>query len=327
MDEVISFPLLGDLTLNPPRSLNIFGFPIYYYGLIIAAGYILAALYAHRRRRDFGLSSDNILDLVLCIVIFGILGARLYYIIFNAKDYFSDGNWTEIFNIRNGGLAIYGGLIAGSASILVYCKRKKLGFLKTFDMLGIAVPIGQAVGRWGNFINREAYGTETNVPWKMGLTGADGVTRYVHPTFLYESLWNIIGVIALHIYSKKSKHRKDGEIIFLYTAWYGLGRFFIESLRTDSLYLGNMRISQIVAAVTFFAAIAALAAVKKRGKPALAEDTESLDALNETEVENAAEITNLSHDNAEENTEEFNEAAAEDNESSDDITVNPPEKE
>ncbi|MDR3310010.1 MAG: prolipoprotein diacylglyceryl transferase [Oscillospiraceae bacterium] len=264
----ISFPLLGGTPRDVPDSVSLFGFPIYFYGLFIALGYMLAALYVSRRRRGFGLTNENVLDILILVVAAGIVGARLYYVAFAWKDYFAGAGFAEIFNIRGGGLAIYGGLIGGFAALVIYAKVKKLSLPRTLDALGIAVPIGQAVGRWGNFVNREAFGGETTLPWRMGLHYASGAAQYVHPAFLYESLWNAAGALLLHIYSKRRKKRVDGVIFLMYAAWYGLGRFMIEGLRTDSLYLGSVRISQLVAAACFLGGSAAVLALLygKRGK-------------------------------------------------------------
>lgn len=246
----ILFPLFGEgFSINPPESISVFGFPIYFYGMIIAFGFALAGFYAYRRREFFGLSADNVLDIFLSSVVFGIIGARLYYVIFNAQDFFAPGKWLDIIRTRDGGLAVYGGIIAGCTAAYVYAKRKKLNAIKLLDVGGLAIPIGQAIGRWGNFFNREAFGTETTLPWRMGLSYDDVPAVYVHPTFLYESLWNAVGFVLLHMFSKRFK-KYDGQIFLLYLFWYGLGRFWIEGLRTDSLYIAQtgLRASQIFAA-------------------------------------------------------------------------------
>lgn len=251
-DAVISF---GSLELNPPRGFTIFGLEIYFYGVIIAVGFILSGLYLLRRRKSYGLTQDNVFDIFLCAMIGGLIGARLYYVIFNAENYFGPGKWMNIIRFRDGGLAIYGGIILGCASAMVYGKIKKLNLALILDAAGNAIPLGQAIGRWGNFMNREAYGYETGLPWKMGLTDAYGTAVYVHPTFLYESLWNLAGFILLHIFSKRWK-RFSGQTFLLYTLWYGLGRIWIEGLRTDSIYLGSsgIRVSQVLAGACIVAA-------------------------------------------------------------------------
>ncbi|WP_242941137.1 prolipoprotein diacylglyceryl transferase [Sporobacter termitidis] len=252
----ISFPMFGSqFVLDPPRYFMVFGRPVYWYAVIIVAGFLLATLYIMKRRREFGLSQDNVLDLFIYAVVSGVVGARLYYVIFNPADYIGPGKWLNIFKVWEGGLAIYGGIIAAVICIFFYARSKKLPVLVFFDVGGLGLLIGQAVGRWGNFMNREAFGGRTDLPWKMGLTTAQG-TVYVHPTFLYESLWNILGFILIHIFSKKYR-KYDGQVFLAYLAWYGFGRFFIEGLRTDSLYLfhTDIRVSQLVAALTFCAAV------------------------------------------------------------------------
>ncbi len=248
----ITFPILGDdFVLDPPTYFSVFGRHITLYAVIIMAGFILAGLYIIKRRSVFGLTQDNVYDMFLIAVPTGIVGARLYYVIFNPEGYFGAGNWLNIFKVWNGGLAIYGGVIAVSVGLIIYARVKKIPAGAIFDASALGVLIGQAIGRWGNFINREAFGYETDVPWRMGLTYPGGGTIFVHPTFLYESLWNVIGFILLHLLSKY--HRKfDGQLILMYLVWYGFGRFWIEGLRTDSLYVfqTDIRVSQLVAAVT-----------------------------------------------------------------------------
>ena len=260
----ISFPIFGEgFTLDLPTYLSVFGLNIYIYGLLITAGFVLAAVYLYKRHDALGLSGDNVLDLVIMAVPFGIIGARIYYAVFNASYYFGAGNWLNIFKLREGGLAVYGGVIGGAIAFFIYGRIKKIKYGKLVDAAGFGLFLGQALGRWGNFINREAFGTETDLPWRMGFTtpsGADGVlqTVYVHPTFIYESLWNIAGFVILHILSKKLPRKYYGQYFLFYVAWYGLGRFMIEGLRTDSLYIAStgIRASQLLAAMSFFAAVA-----------------------------------------------------------------------
>lgn len=266
-DVKISFPIFGsDFILDPPRYFTVFGYNVYWYAVIVVAGFLLAALYIMKRRKDFGLTQDNVLDLFICAVVSGVVGARLYYILFNLHDFVDPGKWLNIFNLRQGGLAVYGGVIAAALVVFIYARKKNLPPGVFFDAGGLGLLIGQAIGRWGNFINREAFGVETDLPWKMGLT-TDMGTFYVHPTFLYESLWNAVGFIGIHIFSKKYR-KYDGQVFLLYLAWYGFGRFFIEGLRTDSLFLGrsNIRVSQLVAALTFVAAVFFLIRNALRGK-------------------------------------------------------------
>ena len=246
----ISFPMLGDWSIDPPYSFNLFGLEIYFYGVIIALGFILAALYCAKRAKEFGLSSDELYELVIWLIPTCIIGARLYYVLFKL-DYFI-ANPDRIFALRDGGLAIYGGIIAGIIVGIIWCRAKKIRVFAVADLTAFGLLIGQSVGRWGNFINREAFGAQTEIFCRMGLTVPGFETLYVHPTFLYESLWNILGLIVLHIWSKKGKRKYDGQIFWLYILWYGLGRAWIEGLRSDSLYIGStdIRVSQLLAIVS-----------------------------------------------------------------------------
>ena len=246
----ISFPMLGDWSIDPPYSFNLFGLEIYFYGVIIALGFILAALYCAKRAKEFGLSSDELYELVIWLIPTCIIGARLYYVLFKL-DYFI-ANPDKIFALRDGGLAIYGGIIAGIIVGIIWCRAKKIRVFAVADLTAFGLLIGQSIGRWGNFINREAFGAQTEIFCRMGLTVPGFETLYVHPTFLYESLWNILGLIVLHIWSKKGKRKYDGQIFWLYILWYGLGRAWIEGLRSDSLYIGStdIRVSQLLAIVS-----------------------------------------------------------------------------
>ena len=252
--SVISFPSLG-IEIDPARVLNIGPLSIHLYGVIIAIGLMLAVVYACKRSRQFGLTVDDLTDGVLWIVPFAILCARLYYCIFQWDSYKS--NPISILYIWEGGLAIYGGVIGAAIGILVFAKVKKVKVGAVLDITSLGFLIGQSIGRWGNFFNREAFGEETDSFLRMGLTKiSTGETIYYHPTFLYESLWNAAGFLLLHFLSKKRKY--DGQIALGYLAWYGLGRTFIEGLRTDSLYWGNFRVSQMLAAITCFCGVALL---------------------------------------------------------------------
>ena len=264
----ISFPMLGDWSVNPPYSFTVFGFEIYFYGVIIAAAFILAALFCARKAAEFGLTSDDLFDLVIWLIPACIIGARLYYVLFKL-DYFA-ANPSKIFSLRDGGLAIYGGIIAGIITGIVWSRRKKIPVFAVGDLAAFGLLIGQAVGRWGNFINREAFGAETDVFCRMGLTMPGQETLYVHPTFLYESLWNLGGLIILCVLSKLGKRKYDGQFFWTYILWYGLGRAWIEGLRTDSLYIGStgIRVSQLLAAVSALTALIVLIVnAKKARKP------------------------------------------------------------
>ncbi len=254
----ISFPMLGDWSIDPPYSFNLFGLEIYFYGVIIALGFILAALYCAKRAKEFGLSSDELYELVIWLIPTCIIGARLYYVLFKL-DYFI-ANPDRIFALRDGGLAIYGGIIAGIIVGIIWCRVKRIRVFAVADLTAFGLLIGQSVGRWGNFINREAFGAQTEIFCRMGLTVPGFETLYVHPTFLYESLWNLLGLIVLHIWSKKGKRKYDGQVFWLYILWYGLGRAWIEGLRTDSLYIGStdIRVSQLLAIVSAVVSLAIL---------------------------------------------------------------------
>nr|WP_302650699.1 prolipoprotein diacylglyceryl transferase [uncultured Agathobaculum sp.] len=258
MEHLISFPALGlEFTLNRV-ACNVFGKDIYWYGIIICVGFVLAALYVNARVKEFGVTSDNLVDCLIICVPTGIVCARIYYVIFE-WGYYSQ-HPSEIIAIWNGGIAIYGAVIGVLIALLVYSRVKKLPFATLCDLAALGLLIGQCIGRWGNFVNGEAHGGETALPWGMSIDGADPV----HPTFLYESVWNLVGFIGLHFYSKKRKFR--GEIALLYVAWYGLGRAWIEGLRTDSLYLGTLRVSQVLAALSCIAAVAVLVRQYRRIK-------------------------------------------------------------
>ena len=252
--STISFPLLG-LELNPDRVLTLGPLTIHYYGLIIALGLMLAVTYAIRRSKQFGIKEDDILDGVLWIVPVAIVCARLYYCIFSWEDYKDDP--VSILYIWKGGLAIYGGVLGAVAGVALHCYIKKISLPALLDLVALGFLIGQSIGRWGNFFNREAFGAATDVFSRMGLYNIrTGAFEYYHPTFLYESLWNAVGFVALHFLSKKRRY--DGQIALGYAAWYGLGRALIEGLRVDSLYWGPFRVSQMLAALSCLTGVIAL---------------------------------------------------------------------
>ncbi|MBE6563357.1 MAG: prolipoprotein diacylglyceryl transferase [Ruminococcaceae bacterium] len=240
------------------EAFNLFGISVMWYGVLIATGMVLAFIYALTRAKIENIKSDDIYDLGIFAIIFGVIGARLYYVIFEFKTFISysiGATLRNIIDIRNGGLAIYGGILAGFLTVLVVSKIKKIRFSTLLDVVSPAVMIGQIIGRWGNFINVEAFGGETSLPWRMGiLSSFDGgesfySEMFVHPTFLYESLWNLLGFILIHVFYKKKKF--NGQVFLFYMTWYGFGRMLIEGLRTDSLMLGPVRVSQALAAATF----------------------------------------------------------------------------
>ncbi len=228
----VSFPGLGiDMTINEV-AFHIGTYEIRWYALIIAAGFILAVLYANRRAFYFSVDPDKLLDCVIVGFITAIIGARLYYVIFS-WDLYRDNPW-EILNIHQGGLAIYGGLIGALIGGLITAKIRKLNIPGCLDLVALGFLLGQGMGRWGNFMNQEAFGTETSLPWGMLSDTTGGKT--VHPCFLYESLWCLLGFVLLHFFSKKLQ-RYRGQLFVLYLVWYGAERTLVEGLRTDSLYM------------------------------------------------------------------------------------------
>ncbi len=252
--SLISFPCLG-LEINPGRALTLGPLTIHYYGLVIAVGLLLAVVYGCRRSKAFGLKEDDILDGVLWVTPFAILCARAYYCIFAWQEFAA--NPISVLYIWNGGLAIYGGVLGAIIGVAVFTRIKKIKITAMLDLVLLGFLIGQSVGRWGNFFNREAFGAETDSFFRMGLFNIRTQSfEYYHPTFLYESLWNFAGFLLLHLLSKKRQY--DGQIALGYVAWYGLGRALIEGLRVDSLYLGSFRVSQLLAAVSCIAAVGVL---------------------------------------------------------------------
>ena len=252
--SAISFPSLG-IEVNPGRVLELGPLTIHYYGAIIALGLLLGMLYACKRGKKFGLKEDDILDGFLWVTPFAIVCARIYYVAFSWADY--RDNPISVFYIWEGGIAIYGGVLGAVLGMWILCRVKKLKFTAVLDLILTAFLIGQFIGRWGNFMNREAFGAATDSFLRMGLFNTKtGAWEYYHPTFLYESLWNVAGFLLLHFLADKRKY--DGQMALGYAAWYGLGRSFIEGLRVDSLYWGPFRVSQVLAAVTCVTAVSVL---------------------------------------------------------------------
>lgn len=268
----IAFPNLGWEFRIDPTAFTIFGIDIQWYGLIITLGLVLAMIYCFPRMKRVGIDSDRAVEAVIGGIIGGIIGARVYYVAFRWDAY--AGDWKSIFNFRGGGLAIYGGLIGALIVGLLICKIRKVKILPMLDISCIGFLIGQGVGRWGNFVNQEAFGRNTDSLFAM--TGGtiqqtiineaamSGGTMYqsgveisekygVHPCFLYESFWCLLGFVLLSLFLKHRKY--DGQVFLMYIAWYGVERFFVEGLRTDSLMLGNIRISQALSAVIAVASI------------------------------------------------------------------------
>ena len=254
MGNIISFPGLGieGFEVNPV-AFSIFGFDIMWYGIIITLAMVAGFFIARHNAKFEKIKTDDVLDLAIFLIIFSMIGARLYYVLMKLENYHS--LW-EVLDVRKGGLAIFGGVGAGALTVFIVSKVKKIAPGKMYDMVAPGLILGQTIGRWGNFMNAEAHGGETELPWRMGIQYAgSAVTKYYHPTFLYESLWNLIGFALMMIFYKKKKF--NGQHAIFYMIWYGFGRFFIEGLRTDSLYFmksvfgETIRVSQVVGAVIF----------------------------------------------------------------------------
>lgn len=251
----VEFPGLGiELTLDNV-ALRLGTFEIYWYAVIIMLGFSLAVLYAFRNNKRFGIESDPMLNVVIIGLISAIIGARTYYVLFRLDFY--DSFW-DMINIRDGGLAIYGAVIAVFITGIFSCRKNKIPVLRMFDLTAIGFLIGQGIGRWANFINQEAFGSQTDLPWGMisERTLETVSTGPVHPCFLYESLWCAAGFAMLHIISRRY-YKFEGQLLLSYILWYGLGRFWIEGLRTDSLWLieNVIRVSQLIAGLCVVAAI------------------------------------------------------------------------
>lgn len=305
----VEFPnLFGGTEISFKRGFQLFGIDIYWYGVLIAVGVVLAFIYAMRRvTKDFGISQDRAFDVVFVCILGGFLCARIYYCVFTELK--NPGSYTFITmftKIRDGGIAIYGGIIGAFLIGILMCRLRKVNFFAMADTASLGFLIGQTIGRWGNFINQEAYGAECSKDriFAMGGSRIDaemGVGATVHPCFLYESIWCLLGFVFLHIYSKKLRSF-DGEIALLYVAWYGFGRAFIEQLRTDSLYWGPLKVSQWVGAVSFVLAIACFVyfkiKTKKTGKP-LYVNTEASKELIEGDRRAALEKKNAKEKKAE----------------------------
>ena len=298
MTHYITFPGLFDDILTVPTE-TFFGIKIY--AVMIMVGFLLAAIYAMARAKEFNSDGDIIADLLIFVLPAAIIGARAYYVL-HKWDYYSQ-HTDEIIKVWNGGIAIYGAIIASALVIVIFSKIKKIDMLSLLDLGAISLLIGQSIGRWGNFFNAEAYGTTTDLPWGMVIRKSIQTTgAAVHPTFLYESIWNAIGFVILHNYSKKRKFK--GEMTLLYIAWYGLGRAFIEGLRVDSLMIGNtnIRVSQMLAIVTCVLSVIALLYFykTKKGTPALV-SVNKTDVADETstDMENAQNTVNEAVEDAE----------------------------
>lgn len=284
--NTVNFPGLGFQFNINSVAFSIGSINVYWYGIIIGVAVLLAYIYAVREARRTGFDENIITDILLIGLPSAIIFARLYYVAFKWEDY--SGDLMGIFRIWEGGIAIYGAVIGAVVSALIYCFIKKVKFMRLADIAAPSLLIGQSIGRWGNFVNVEAFGTETDLPWRMGIVEA-GEFIYVHPTFLYESLWNLAGLVL--ILSLRKRKPFTGFLFWLYLLWYGAGRFFIEGLRTDSLMLGNARISQIVALVCVIVSAIVIAMNWSKGideeeledlKKAAATDSKKIEENDET---------------------------------------------
>lgn len=313
MTQTVSFPGLGieEITLNRV-AFTIFGHPIYWYGVIIALAFLLGITYLIKRAPAFGLDSDRVMDVILGAVIGGIIGARIYYVAFSWDQYRS--NLADVVKIWEGGIAIYGGVLGGFLVGAIICRIRKVRFVPMADLAVGGLILGQSIGRWGNFVNVEAFGSNTSLPWGMA---SPSITEYlarhqaalaaqgvsvdpsmpVHPTFFYESMWCLLGFLLIALVTK---HRRfDGELTLLYAGWYGAGRSVIEGLRTDSLMWGSVRVSQALAILLVIASILTWLLIrmkiKKSGDPEYlklyVDTTEGQAILNKTFYQKAGDDT------------------------------------
>lgn len=331
LKESIEFPNLfsGDIEISRV-AFNVFGIDIYWYGIIIAIGVVLAFSYAMKTAKKFGLIADHVFDTAFIAVILGFVGARAYYCIFyNLMNPEAENRYnivTMFTRIHDGGLAIYGGIIVGAVTALIICRIKKSPLLPLLDLAAPAFLIGQAIGRWGNFINQECYGAPTagNLPW--GMTGTTIVLDpvvveaqsgsndpvLVHPCFLYESLWCVAGLLLIHFVGRRER-KFDGEVFLYYILWYGAGRSWIEGLRTDSLYAGSLKVSQVIAISSAVLALIMIvyfriAAVKSK-KPLYADTELSKERFEEFERKRVLEKENAAAKKAMKEAEKIQNAA------------------
>ncbi len=308
----IEFPKLGFRIPISREAFKVFGLPVYWYGIIISAGFFLAVLLAMRNSKKAGIKQDDIIDFILFAAPVGVIGARLFYVIFNWGEF--NGDFLKIINIRTGGLAIYGGLIAAAFVAVIFSRIRKINTLHYLDFCIPYFVLAQAIGRWGNFTNQEAFGGNTNLPW--GMTGNE-INKYlqelskvyavdpnipVHPTFLYESLWNL-GVFLLLIWFSKRK-KLNGEVFCLYMIGYGAGRFWIEGLRLDSLFMGNVRISQLLSVmfIVVFVLVFVIRRLRDKGQGLDSENVEGSEysaLINQLKENSEAESVETSVTNGE----------------------------
>lgn len=265
----VSFPGLGINGLEiSPVAFSIGGMSIYWYGIIIAFGLVLAFIYAWFSSARFNVDKNKLVNCVLVGIVTGIIGARLYYVLFKLDYYLA--NPVEIFYIHQGGLAIYGGIIGALLGGCIVAKFQNMKIMPVLDIASLGFLIGQGIGRWGNFMNQEAYGTPTDLPWGMISERTNSVT--VHPCFLYESLWCLLGFVIIHFLSKKFQ-KYGGQVFYMYLVWYGFERMIVEGLRTDSLYLpfqvfgADIRVSQVLSLLLVIFGIVMLIVNRKKENP------------------------------------------------------------
>lgn len=268
----VTFPGLGLSFEVEPVAFSIGSFSVYWYGIIIATGFLLAVLYCMKLAPKFGVDTEKLTDCVIVGMITAVIGARAYYVAFSWDSF--KGDLPSILNIHEGGLAIYGGLLGALLGGLITARIKKLKLLPVLDVAVMGFLIGQGIGRWGNFMNQEAFGTQTDLPWRMVSENTGGVG--VHPCFLYESLWCLLGFAVMHFFVRKAK-KYDGQMFYFYLVWYGFERTLVEGLRTDSLYIpgADIRVSQLLSSLLFIAGIVML--IINRKKVSGVEDAQNTD--------------------------------------------------
>lgn len=265
MEYHVQFPGFGWEFNISPIAFSLGNFHIYWYGVIIACGLLLAVLYGYVSAPRYNVDKNKLINCVLVGIITGIIGARAYFCLFQ-WDYYSK-NPIEVFYINNGGLAIYGGIIGALVGGITVAKIQKMKVMPILDITMVGFLLGQGIGRWGNFMNQEAFGSQTDLPWRMMSEGTGGVG--VHPCFLYESMWCLLGFVLLHFYGKY-KQKYAGQIFCMYLVWYGFERMIVEGLRTDSLYLPfqifgmDIRVSQLLSFILFVVGIILLIINRKR---------------------------------------------------------------
>lgn len=300
----VSFPGLGIENLPVSRvAFSLFGVPVYWYGLLIAIAIILSLFLASRQADKFGLKSDDILDIYIFLIPAMIVFARIYYVVFE-WDYYS-ADWRRVFNTREGGLAFYGGVIGGALAIILVARFKKIKLADILDFIIVYVPLAQAIGRWGNFFNQEAFGTNTTLPWGMissqtsaylaNVPGTDAFAP-VHPTFLYEFLGNL--VLFFILLKIRSSRRFSFQVLLTYLLGYGIVRFFVEGIRTDALFIGttNWRISQVLSAVMVVVSAILIVVLGKKSAQARSADAIALEdfvevpALDQTKDTSSAPV-------------------------------------